>query len=184
MIIFRKQVVGINQQAFARFVARARRAVKLRGTVTVLITSNIEMKKLNLYFRDKNKATDVLSFAAGDSPRNDIAGDVAISVEIARENAKKLGHSVSDEIKVLILHGILHLAGYDHETDDGQMAAKEHGLQKLLRLPVTLIERNATVSQHSGKKSSAKEKRKLITAGRAGLLRERAKQSTGRKRAS
>lgn len=184
MVVFRKQVVGMNEQAVTRFVARVRRAVQLRGMVTVLITSNAEMKKLNLYFRNKNKATDVLSFAACRGPKNDIAGDVAISVEIARENAKTLGHSVSDEIKILILHGILHLAGYDHETDDGEMAAKENRLRKVLRLPVTLIERNAAAPQRSRKKVLEKEKRKPAAAGEAVLSRDRTKQPTGRKRAS
>ncbi len=186
LVIFRKQVVGVNEQALSRFVARARRAVKLRGTVTVLITSNAEMKKLNFCFRNKNKATDVLSFSAMSNPKN-IAGDVAISVEIARENAKNLGHAVSDEIKILILHGILHLAGYDHEIDDGEMAAKEHRLRKVLRLPVTLIERNETVPQRSYKKMKKtlkREKRTIAVAGKKLLSSRRAKQKTRRKRRS
>jgi probable rRNA maturation factor len=178
LVVFRKQVVGMNEQALARFVARARRAVKLRGMVTVLITSNAEMKKLNLCFRSKNKATDVLSFAAADNPKSDNAGDVAISLEIARENAKSLGHAVSDEIKILILHGILHLAGYDHETDGGEMAAREHGLRKVLRLPVTLIERNAEVPQRSLKNGPPAAARK--TGASPGKI----KQKTGRKRRS
>jgi probable rRNA maturation factor len=187
LIVFRKQVVGMNEQALARFVVRARNAIKLRGTVTVLITGNAEMKKLNLCFRNKNKATDVLSFTAALYPNNDIAGDVAISVEIARENAKNLGHAVSDEIKILILHGILHLAGYDHETDQGEMAAKEHRLRKVLRLPVTLIERNEAVPQRSHKKRKKtlkKEKRTAAVAGKTLLLSRRAKQGTGKKRRS
>ena len=176
MVVFRKQVVGMNQQALSRFVARARHAVKLHGTVSVLITSNTEMKKLNLYFRNKNKATDVLSFPAGVSPGSDIAGDVAISAEIARENAKNLGHSISDEIKILILHGILHLAGYDHETDGGQMATQERRLRNVLHLPVTLIERSAAEPQRSRKRAFAAGKKPQSPVGST--------RKTGKKRRS
>jgi len=184
LIVFRKQVVGTSEQALARFVARARRAVKLQGAVTVLITSNAEMKKLNLHFRNQNKSTDVLSFAAADNPKRTVAGDVAISIEIARENAKKLGHSMADEIKILILHGILHLAGYDHETDQGEMAVEEHRLRRALRLPATLIERNAAAPRRSRKKTLARNRRKLATFGRTSLSRDTTKQPTDSKRAS
>jgi probable rRNA maturation factor len=70
-----------------------------------------------------------------------LAGDLAISAEIAARNAARLGHSLASEIKVLALHGVLHLAGYDHEGDRGQMAEKEERLRRELRLPTTLIER-------------------------------------------
>ena len=70
-----------------------------------------------------------------------MAGDVAISAEIAGENARRLGHSVADEVKILALHGILHLAGFDHEQDHGEMARKEIQLRRRLRLEVGLIER-------------------------------------------
>ena len=69
------------------------------------------------------------------------AGDLAISAEIAASNARRLGHSAGDELKILILHGLLHLAGYDHETDSGEMARKETRLRRLLGLPAALIER-------------------------------------------
>jgi len=184
LVIFRKQAAGVSEQALTRFVARARRAVKLRGFVTVLITGNGEMKKLNLCFRGKNRATDVLSFAAAGDPKSDIAGDVAISLEIARENAKNLGHQVSDEIKILILHGILHLAGYDHEADRGEMAAEEDRLRRILRLPVTLIERNA-LPQHSrqrGKKDLPSKKSVRGGAGKRTLMAGRAKPKRDRRR--
>lgn len=89
--------------------------------------------------------TDVLSFpAAADSGENEkrgFAGEIAISADIAARNAALLGHSVGAEIKVLTLHGILHLAGMDHERDNGQMARKEATLRRALRLPVALTER-------------------------------------------
>jgi len=70
------------------------------------------------------------------------AGDVAISAEIARQNARRLGHTAAEEIKILVLHGMLHLAGYDHELDNGEMEREEARLRKSLGLPVGLIERN------------------------------------------
>ena len=70
-----------------------------------------------------------------------VAGDIAISLEIAAANAAELGHSLATEVKILILHGLLHLAGYDHEIDDGEMLARETALRQELKLPVGLIER-------------------------------------------
>jgi probable rRNA maturation factor len=108
--------------------------------VTVLVTSSREMKKLNQRFRGKAYATDVLSFP----PPNFVegfAGDIAVSLDIAAKNARVLGHSVGDEVRVLVLHGILHLAGYDHESDNGEMTQKEARLRQLLSLPTALTER-------------------------------------------
>ena len=148
MVIFQKRIAGLTELALDRFVARARRSVGLRGGVNVLITSSAEMRSLNHRFRSKDQATDVLSFPA--SPelktrnlKTRHAGDIAISAEIAAENAKSLGHSAGLEIKILALHGILHLRGYDHEhkNDRGQMARREARLRREFRLPVGLIER-------------------------------------------
>ena len=96
------------------------------------------MQKLNLRHCRKNKATDVLSFPAA---HPQFAGDLAISAEIAAANALQLGHSAEAELKILILHGLLHLAGYDHENDSGEMHARERALRQEFRLPATLIER-------------------------------------------
>ena len=122
------------------FLRKAREAVRLRGKVTVLLTSDAAIRKLNKQFRGKNKATDVLSFPAGDFA-GDSAGDLAISVDTARKQAREQGHALGMEIKVLMLHGLLHLAGYDHETDNGQMARRERALRGKLGLPQGLIER-------------------------------------------
>lgn len=138
-----------SRQTLARFLREAQAAVKLRGHVSVLLTTDAAVKRLNRKFRGKNKATDVLSFpAAAPGPLN-IAGDLAISVPIARRQAEDRGHSLAMEIKVLMLHGLLHLAGYDHEIDAGQMARREQKLRASLRLPHGLIER-ANVGAHSG----------------------------------
>ena len=135
---------------------RARRAVGLRSVVSVLVTSSAELRKLNRHFRGKNKTTDVLSFPAmpGLIPR--YAGDIAISAEIAARNARDLGHTVAEEVKVLALHGILHLAGYDHEQDNGKMERKEKHLRKSLGLPSGLIERTRPTVKRltAGRRSS------------------------------
>jgi probable rRNA maturation factor len=115
--------------------------VRLKGQVTVLLTTDAAIRDLNRRFRGKNKATDVLSFPAEGLGAEGIAGDVAISVTTAMKQAREQGHSLSTEIKVLILHGILHLAGYDHEADDGKMARRERLLRGRLGLPQGLIER-------------------------------------------
>jgi probable rRNA maturation factor len=140
LIIFRKRVSGLTSAALANFVGRAGRALGLRGGVNVLVTSSQELRALNSLFRAKDKATDVLSFPPG--LRDSFPGDVAISAQIASQNAKRLGHSAAEEIKILALHGILHLAGYDHERDKGEMEREEARLRKTFGLPVGLIERN------------------------------------------
>jgi probable rRNA maturation factor len=142
LVSLKKRISGVSESALARFVSRARRAARVRGEVDVMITSSSELRRLNRRFRGKNKPTDVLSFPFNGGPRNELAGDVAISAEIAAYNARRLGHTLPEEIKVLALHGILHLAGYDHERDHGQMAMKEARLRKAFGLPVGLIERD------------------------------------------
>jgi probable rRNA maturation factor len=147
LVILRKKVAASSQASLERFVWRARRAAGLQGMVNVLVTSSHEVRVLNRQFRGKNKATDVLSFPATHSPfaghrsKAFQAGDIAISADIASENAARLGHSPAEEVKILALHGILHLAGFDHERDNGTMARKEVELRQKLNLPDTLIER-------------------------------------------
>ncbi len=88
--------------------------------------SDREMRRLNRTFRHQDRPTDVLSFPGDESP---IApahlGDIAVSVPTARRQASKLGHSVDRELRILLLHGILHCLGHDHETDDGTMERLE-----------------------------------------------------------
>jgi probable rRNA maturation factor len=137
----------------SRFLTEAQSIVRLKGEVTVLLTTDAYLRKLNRQFRGKDKATDVLSFPAeGSFPAQGIgaeemAGDLAISVPTAREQAVEQGHSLSTEIKVLILHGLLHLSGYDHEADEGKMARRERLLRTRLGLPQGLIERAAKVKK-------------------------------------
>jgi probable rRNA maturation factor len=146
MVTWQKPVPGLSDATFRRFILKIRGALQVRGEVDVLITSNARMRALNRQFRGKDKPTDVLSFPSAEDAallkRNGVsAGDVAISAEIAARNARLLGHSAANEVKILALHGILHLAGYDHDSDGGEMARKEARLRRDLRLPGNLIER-------------------------------------------
>ena len=97
-------------------------------TFSVAFISNERMQQLNSTFRGKDAATDVLSFpfeAQPFEPESDEIGDIVISAEQAQKQAAENGLSLEGEIKQLILHGVLHLCGYDHETDDGEMNARE-----------------------------------------------------------
>jgi len=143
MILIRKSVEGVTTAMLARFVGRARRACRVAGEVTVLIASNAELRRLNRDFRGKDYPTDVLSFSSPDADRGGYSGDIAISADMARQNGKLLGHGAAAEIKILILHGLLHLAGHDHESDDGAMARRELRLRRQLKLPEGLTERAA-----------------------------------------
>lgn len=142
MVILQKRVAGLTEDSLDRFVTRAKRVTGLRGSVTVLVTSSEELRRLNNRFRGKNEPTDVLSFPPDRWAARGFAGDLAISAEMAAKNARRLGHSPEEEVKILTLHGVLHLAGYDHETDHGEMARREGRLRKQLGLPVALIERS------------------------------------------
>jgi probable rRNA maturation factor len=151
-----------SARALSRFLREAQTAVQLRGLVSVLLTTDREIRRLNRRFRGKNKATDVLSFPAWDpsqvsktrrpgAPKGQrVSGDLAISVETARRQAAEQGHSLAVEVKVLMLHGLLHLAGYDHETDDGRMARRERLLRARLGLPLGLIERSEETEVNGG----------------------------------
>ncbi len=106
----------------------------------MVVAGSRELRDLNRRFRGKDKPTDVLSFSSAGTGE-DAEGDIAISADIATENATRLGHRPADELKILVLHGLLHLAGYDHESDTGQMARRESSLRQQLRLPQALIQR-------------------------------------------
>ncbi len=133
----------------------------LRGQVTVLLTSDAAIRDLNRRFRGKNKPTDVLSFPAADLVQDQEKGDLAISVEMARRQAAEQGHALTCELKVLILHGVLHLAGHDHETDTGEMLRRERSLRARLGLPPGLIERaGSELVHHGGRVSKPARRRK------------------------
>jgi probable rRNA maturation factor len=104
-----------------------------------LISTDDELRRLNREFRKKDSATDVLSFPAP-AQTNEL-GEIAISWDRAAEQARDMGHSTGDEVRVLMLHGVLHLLGMDHETDSGEMRRAESRWRKKLGLPHGLIER-------------------------------------------
>ena len=152
MVILQKKIPRLSAAALERFASRARRAAKVKGTVNILVTSSAAVQALNRRFLGKNNATDVLSFPSNPSVRDNSsrpAGEIAISADIAAQNAHLMGHSVAEEAKILTLHGILHLAGFDHERDNGKMARKELKLRRALRLPVGLIERTLSARKPS-----------------------------------
>jgi probable rRNA maturation factor len=167
-------------RTLSRYLKTAQEAVGLMGEVTVLLTTDEAIRGLNRRFRGKNKATDVLSFPAEDQPVSRsasqrvsksasqqvsesaderVAGDLAISVTTALRQANEQGHPLWMEIKVLILHGLLHLAGFDHEVDDGKMARRELKLRAKLKLPQGLIERaeNEAASQQASKSAGQRD---------------------------
>jgi probable rRNA maturation factor len=150
MVIFEKaasaaSASGATPAQIQRFVRQAQTLARVPGEVDVLISGSERLRQLNRRFRRKDKPTDVLSF-----PRPS-GGDIAISAQIARDNARLYGHSFADELKILVLHGILHLAGYDHESDNGRMARAETRLRARLKLPASLIDR----TQSNGKSARA-----------------------------
>jgi len=121
---------------------------RAHGSLNIAIVSDSRMRGLNREYRGKNRATDVLSFlpdtaapAARGSTRR-FLGDLAIAKGVAARQARQLGHSVETELRILALHGLLHLLGYDHETDRGQMGRLEDRLRQRAGLPAGLIARN------------------------------------------
>jgi probable rRNA maturation factor len=118
---------------------------RARGEVTIALVSDARMRTLNRSFRGRDYATDVLSFpsAPGDRSPAERAylGDIVVATGVAKRQADAAGHPVSTELKVLALHGLLHLLGYDHETDDGLMARVEARLRRRAGLAEGLIAR-------------------------------------------
>ena len=125
------------------FLDQLTRRVARGRTITCMIADDTEVRRLNRQFRGKNQATDVLSFppANTDGLAGGLAGDIAISIDRARIQAAEHGHSLADELRILMLHGALHLAGMDHESDSGEMARAEIRWRQKLGLPDGLIER-------------------------------------------
>ena len=158
MVIFDPPITGVSNRSVSaaqlqRFARRAQKLAEVQGEVDILIATNKRLRDLNRRFRRKDKPTDVLSF-----PRPS-GGDLAISAQIALDNAQRFGHSFANELKILVLHGMLHLAGYDHESDNGRMARAEARLRTQLKLPASLIDR----THASGKSPQAK----TVAANRA-----------------
>jgi len=155
MILNRQKKVPLAEQPLTEFLERILREVKFaEAEVSIAFVSDAEIAEWNQNYRDKKGPTDVLSFPALSKRRaerhakrkqNDrvsaksaggFLGDIAIAPETARRYAKKNGRSLDDEIRILMLHGVLHLMGYDHESksDNGQMNRIEQRLRRRLGL--------------------------------------------------
>ncbi len=130
----------VDREELRDFLGELTRRVARGRTINCLIANDSEVRRLNRQFRGKNQATDVLSFPPAKA--NGLAGDIAISIDRARVQAAERGHSLADELRILMLHGALHLAGMDHESDSGEMARAESRWRKKLGLPDGLIERS------------------------------------------
>ena len=131
-VVNRQRHFKIDTEAWTTFATKALAAIgKRESSATIAFVSDKRIRELNRQFRGIDKATDVLSFPA-DGPDESNLGDIAISTETAATQAKENGLSFDDEIAQLILHGLLHLNGYDHETDNGEMNRLELRLRRTL----------------------------------------------------
>ena len=109
--------------------------------IELILTTDEEIRELNNIHRNNDKATDVLSFPLEDMPGMPL-GSIVISLDTAKRVANELGHSIEEEIKLLFIHGLLHLLGYDHEIDNGEMREKEKEIIEKFNLPNSLIIRS------------------------------------------
>ena len=144
MITNRQRLVRVPIRDLQKFFVRAMREVRLpKDAASVCLVTNAQIAKWNAAYRGKKRPTDVLSFPAEDSVwssrkrtasggGNGYLGDIAIAPAVARRNARFYGRTLDQEMRALILHGILHLMGYDHETDTGQMERREQRLRRAL----------------------------------------------------
>jgi len=152
----------LPRRELSRFLREAVAVVGLAGAVSVLVTGDEAVRTLNREYRGKDTATDVLSFPA---EAEGVAGDLAISVETAARQAEEQGHALEMELRVLLLHGLLHLAGYDHETDDGEMRRRELRLRRGLGLREGLIERaEAAPKRAAARKAAMGKTRRRVQA--------------------
>ncbi len=161
LITYRRKPATLDAESLQSFAEVLRDRVAGGREFHCRITNDAELQSLNAQFLNKNYPTDVLSFPnvgrpfqAADSlssgsirPNGRTVavplGDIAISLHRARAQARQFRHSTEDEIRILILHGVLHLLGMDHESDSGRMKRKEQTWRKKLGLPLGLIERAA-----------------------------------------
>lgn len=143
-LVFRDAPARLRRRPLREFARRLSEEVAGGRGFTCLITGDEELRRLNREFRKKDEATDVLSFPYAEKPlagQREL-GEMAVSAGRAREQAEERGHTMEEEIRVLMLHGVLHLMGMDHERDGGQMRRAEARWRRKLGLPAGLIERN------------------------------------------
>jgi probable rRNA maturation factor len=138
-LLFHLATPGLSRRLARAFSKRLESEVTLGRPFTCLITGDEELRQLNLNFRKQDHPTDVLSFPSRQTLG--FIGDIAISFEHAKRQAAEYGHTVDKEIEILMLHGVLHLLGMDHEKDRGQMERAENKWRMSLGLPRGLIGR-------------------------------------------
>jgi len=138
-LLFHLSTPGLARRPLLTYARQLETKVTRGRPFTCLITDDAELRRLNRDFRQQDHATDVLSFPSG-KPLG-FLGDIAISFDHARQQAAGHGHTVAREIEILMLHGVLHLLGMDHENDGGQMARAENKWRAALGLPHGLIAR-------------------------------------------
>jgi probable rRNA maturation factor len=154
LITYRRKPATLDRDSLQSFAEVLRDRVARGRAFHCLITNDAELQSLNAQFRKKDYPTDVLSFPNGHAPTRRVArdpenapdrrislGDIAISIQHARTQARQYHHAPEDEIRILMLHGVLHLLGMDHESDSGQMKRIETRWRRKLGLPTGLIER-------------------------------------------
>jgi probable rRNA maturation factor len=139
-LVIRKVSRRVPRTALREFLIDITRRIARGREIVCLIADDRELCKLNREFRGKNYATDVLSFPS-ESSKGCGLGEIAISIDRAAAQAAEHGHSITDELRILMLHGALHLAGFDHEKDSGEMERAELRWRKRFGLPNGLIER-------------------------------------------
>lgn len=139
LLIFAVATPGVDRRALREFAQRLRQEVAGGRPFCCRITTDREVRELNRRFLGEDRATDVLSFPSGEGLGP--LGDIAIAFPYARRQAAAIGHPVETELRVLLLHGVLHLLGYDHETDGGRMRRAEQSWRRRLGLPHGLIGR-------------------------------------------
>jgi probable rRNA maturation factor len=136
----------VTQRSLREFATDLQKRVARGQAFDCLITGDTELRRLNRQYRHKDYPTDVLSFPPAQdgpaaSPDEKTLGELAISADRALEQARGCGHPPADELRILMLHGVLHLMGMDHESDNGEMARAELRWRKTFGLPDGLIER-------------------------------------------
>lgn len=140
-VTFRRIPAGVRPAALRRFARRLAEEVGKGRAFDCLVAGDAELRRLNREFRGKDESTDVLSFSGGGWPPAARLGDIAISSGRARAQALRFGHSTEAEIRILMLHGVLHLMGMDHADGAGRMARAEKRWRARFKLPSGLIER-------------------------------------------
>ena len=143
LVMFRGARAGLRRRSLETFAHCLQDRIASGREFLCLITGDAELQRLNRQFLGKDYPTDVLSFPADKDRHTDTAplGEIAISADRAADQAGSRGHSVDNEIRILMLHGVLHLLGMDHERDHGAMERAETKWRKEFGLPLGLIER-------------------------------------------